>query len=196
VIGTWIKKLARRYGEGSLHLARIPSARHPDPADFQPWETCMTMNKTWAYNPTDNAYKPSSQLIRNLVEVVGRGGNYLLNIGPTPEGKFPSEAEERLCQIGQWMAANSQAVHETTYGPLQDLAFATTTARRGVVYLHVLEWPPTGQIVLEGLDAVGAVSLVATGEQVAFSHSGGRLVIEVPHQAPDPVVSILAIHIG
>jgi alpha-L-fucosidase len=194
LIGTWLRKLARRYGEGGLQLAPIPSARYPDAADFQPWETCMTMNRTWAYNPTDNAYKPAGQLIRNLVKVVGRGGNYLLNVGPTPEGVFPPEAEERLGQIGQWMAANGQALHGTTHGPLQDLTFGTTTARGGDVYLHVLEWPTTGQIVLEGTEPVGAVSLVATGEQVAFSYTGRRLVIDVPLQAPDPVVSILALH--
>ena len=154
VIGTWIKKLAQRYGEGSLQLARIPSARCPNPADFQPWETCMTMNKTWAYNPTDRAYKPSAQLIRNLVKVVGRGGNYLLNVGPTPEGTFPPEAEERLRQIGEWMDTNSQAIHDTTYGPLQDISFATTTTKPGVIYLHLLDWPANGQIVLEGLDSV------------------------------------------
>ena len=89
LIGTWLKKLARRYGEGNLQLARIPSAPYPDPEDFQPWETCMTMNKTWAYNPTDRAYKPAAELIRNLVKVTGRGGNDRLNIGPTPEGEFP-----------------------------------------------------------------------------------------------------------
>jgi alpha-L-fucosidase len=193
ILGTWLKKLARRYGEGNLQLARIPSARYPDPADSQPWETCMTMNKTWAYNPTDKVYKPSRQLIRNLVRVSGRGGNYLLNIGPTPEGAFPAEAEERLAEIGQWMATNHEAIHDTMYGPLQDLTFAITTARPGVIYLHVLEWPATGQIVLEGLAEVSSVSLLATGEQLTSSQSGGRLAIQVPRQAPDPVISILAI---
>ncbi len=193
VLGTWFKKLARRYGEGTLQLARIPSARYPDPADFQPWETCMTMNKTWAYNPTDKAYKPTSQLIRNLVKVAGRGGNYLLNVGPTPEGKFPTEAEERLGEIGKWMAANHEAIHDTTYGPLQDIPFATTTAKAGVIYLHLLEWPASGQIVLERLAEVSSISLLATGEQLNSSQSGGRLAIEVPRQAPDPVISILAI---
>ena len=194
LLGTWLMKLAQRYGEGNLRLSRIPSARYPDLADFQPWETCMTINRTWAYNPTDRAYKPSSQLIRNLVNVVGRGGNYLLNIGPTPEGRFPPEAEQRLCEIGQWMTINSQAIHDTTYGPLQDVPFAVTTARPGVIYLHVLERPADSQLVLEGLDEVSSIRLLATGEQLTFSQSGGRLVIEVPHRAPDPVVSILAIH--
>ena len=191
-----MKKLARRYGEGTLQLARIPSARYPDPAEFQPWETCMTMNKTWAYNPTDRAYKPSAQLIRNLVQVVGRGGNYLLNIGPTPEGRFPPEAEERLGEIGTWMGTNRQALHDTTYGPLQGLPFATTTAKHGVMFLHVLEWPTTGQIVLEGLDPVDSVSLLATGENLGFSRSGGKLAIEVPLQPPDPAVSVLAIRMA
>jgi alpha-L-fucosidase len=192
-IGALIKKLAQRYGEGSLQLEHIPSARCPSPADFQPWETCMTMNKTWAYNPTDRMYKASAQLIRNLVKVVGRGGNYLLNVGPTPEGRFPPEAVERLRQIGEWMNTNSQAIHDTTYGPLQDVPFATTTAKLGVIYLHLLEWPANGQIVLEGLDSVSSISLLATGEQLAFSQLDGKLAIEVPHQAPDPVVSILVI---
>ena len=194
LIGTGLKRMAQRYGEGSLQLARIPSAPYPAPADFQPWETCMTMNKTWAYNPTDRAYKPSRQLIRNLVKVVGRGGNYLLNIGPTPEGRFPPEAEERLSEIGEWMAANSQAIHDTMYGPLQDISFTTTTAEPDTVYLHVLDWPATGQIVLEGLDSAGSTTLLATGEQLNSSQSGGKLVIEAPRQAPDPVVSILALH--
>jgi alpha-L-fucosidase len=194
VIGTWIQRLAQRYGEGSLRLARIPSARSPSPQDFQPWETCMTMNKTWAYNPTDRAYKPSAHLIRNLVKVAGKGGNYLLNVGPTPEGTFPAEAEERLCQIGEWMAMNSRAIHDTTYGPLQDVPFATTTARPGIIYLNVLDWPSKGRIVLEGLDSVSSTSLLATGEQLAFSQLGGKLVIEVPRQAPDPAITVLAIH--
>lgn len=196
VLGSGIKKLAQRYGEGNLQLARIPSAPCPPPEDFQPWETCMTMNKTWAYNPTAMAYKPSAQLIRNLARVAGKGGNYLLNIGPTPEGLFPPEAEERLRQIGEWMAANSQAIHDTTYGPLQNLPFATTTARPGVVYLHLWDWPANGQIALEGLKSVSAISVLASGEQLAFHQDGARLVIEVPGRAPDPVISILAIHIA
>ena len=196
LIGTGLKKLAKRYGEGSLQLARIPSAHYPGPEDFQPWETCMTMNKTWAYNPTDRAYKPPAELIRNLVKVAGRGGNYLLNIGPTPEGNFPPEAEERLGQIGQWMATNNQAIHDTTYGPPLDIPVATTTAKPGVIYVHMLEWPTSGQIVLGNLDAASSVSLLATGERLAFRQTGDQLEIQVPRQAPDPVVSILAIRTG
>ena len=193
VIGAWIRNQAQRYGEGNLQLVHIPSARCPNPADFQPWETCMTMNRTWAYNPTDRAYKPAAHLTRNLVKVVGRGGNYLLNVGPTPEGTFPPEAEERLRQIGEWMDMNSEAIHDTTYGPLQDIPFATTTAKPGVVYLHLLDWAADGQIILEGLDSVSSISLLATGEQLTFIQLDGKLVIEAPIQAPDPVVSILVI---
>jgi alpha-L-fucosidase len=190
-----VKKAAQRYAEGKLKLARVPVAAQPPPETFQPWETCMTMNKTWAFNPRSQDYKPARQLIRNLVEVVSRGGNYLLNVGPTPQGTFPPEAEARLREIGRWMAANGQAIHNTTYGSLQDLPFARTTARGDVVYLHVLDWPAGGQIVIDYLaGTVSAVSLLAGDEPLAFDHQSGRLVIQGPAQAPDEAVSVVAIH--
>jgi alpha-L-fucosidase len=117
----------------------------------------------------------------------------LLNIGPTPEGAFPLEAEKRRCQIGEWMATHSQAIHDTTYGPPQDIPFALTTARPGIVYLHLLDWPANGRIAVQGLEAVNAIILLETGQQLAYSQSGGKLVIELPRKAPDPVVSILQI---
>ena len=154
----------------------------------------MTMNKTWAFNPGKQDYKPARQLIRYLVEVTSRGGNYLLNVGPTPQGKFPSEAEERLREIGRWMAVNGQAIHDTTYGPLQDLAFARTTARGDVVYLHVLDWPTEGQIVIDCFPGrVSSVSLLAGNESLSFDQGTDRLVVRVPAQAPDETVSVLAI---
>jgi alpha-L-fucosidase len=157
----------------------------------------MTMNRTWAYNPADQAWKPAWQLIRNLVEVVSRRGNYLLNVGPTSRGTLPPEAEERLCAIGAWMRANGEAVHGTTYGPLQDLRFGRTTAKAGIVYLHVFDWPGDGHFLLPRFPgSVSAVSLLATQEPLAFSQRGGDLHIQGPPQAPDPVVTVLAMRTG
>jgi alpha-L-fucosidase len=187
-------RLARRYAQGDLELMQIPTAPHPSQDEFQPWETCMTLNETWAHNPTDRSYKPAKDLIRNLVRVASRGGNYLLNVGPTPLGTFPPEAVERLEAIGDWMAVNANAIHGTTYGPVQDLAWARTTAKDGIIYMHVFDWPPEGRISIEGLEAqVSMVSLLAGGESLPFQQSDGRLTFEVPGQVPDPHVSVLAI---
>ena len=189
-------KQARRYAEGQLQLGQIPTAPYPAPQEFQPWETCMTMNNTWAYNPAGPAaYKPAGQLVRNLVEVASRGGNYLLNVGPTPRGTFPPEAVERLRQIGAWMAANGEAIHGTTYGPLQLWSAARSTARDGTLYLHVLDWPEEGRLQMNWFPGqVNSVSLLADGRALAFEQApGGRLTVQVPYHAPDPWVSVLVV---
>jgi alpha-L-fucosidase len=160
----------------------------------------MTMNNSWAYNRAEvDAYKPTSQLIRTLVDVVSRGGNYLLNVGPTPEGKIPAQADVRLREMGTWLETNGEAIYETRYGPLQMTETARSTARDGTLYLHVLDWPRQGKIRLPWFPGqwfegpVAKVRLLADGRELAFSQGGGGLTIEVPRQAPDKAVSVLAL---
>ncbi len=188
-----IQKAGRTYAEGGL-AASLPVSQAPAPGEFQPWETCMTMNRSWAYNPRDTTFKPAAQLIQNLVKVVSRGGNYLLNVGPTPRGTLPPEALERLEEVGRWMAAHGESVYGTTYGPVQDLAWARTTARGNMVYLHVLDWPAGGQLILPRFPwPVSAVSLLAGGRPLPFQRSGDRLCIDGPPEAPDRAVTVVAI---
>ena len=91
----------------------------PSVADFQLWETCMTINDTWAYNSYDHNYKSAQDLIRGLVEVTSRGGNFLLNVGPQPDGMIQPEFQERLGDIGDWMTVNGDSIYGTTFGPLK-----------------------------------------------------------------------------
>ena len=74
------------------------------------WETCMTMNDTWGFKSYDNHWKSTETIIRNLVDIASKGGNYLLNVGPTSEGLIPAPSVERLKEIGQWMKANGEAI--------------------------------------------------------------------------------------
>jgi alpha-L-fucosidase len=189
-------KQARRYAQGQLQLGQIPTAPYPALEESQPWETCMTMNDTWAYNPAGQAaYKPAGQLVCNLVEAASRGGNYLLNVGPTPLGTCPPEAVDRLRQIGEWMAANSEAIHGTTYGPLQLWGPARSTARDGILYLHVLDWPKQGQLQMNWFPGqVASVSLLADGRDLAFEQApASRLTVQVPYHPPDPWASVLVV---
>jgi alpha-L-fucosidase len=195
-VRTLLKRWARRYAEGSLQLANVPTASYPSPHRFQPWETCMTMNRTWAYNPEDDAYRPAGQLIYNLVEIASRGGNYLLNVGPSPQGTFPPQAVERLSAIGRWMAVNAESIHGATYGPLQHLLFGRTTAKGDTVYLHVYDWPSSGRISLGAMPGqVSEVVLLAEDETLPFEQRGNHFAIQVPAEAPDPVISVLAIRL-
>src|SRR5690606_38988616 len=99
---------------------RTPEQKIPSQAelDGKDWETCMTMNRTWGYRKTDTSWKSAEALVRNLVESASKGGNYLLNIGPKPDGSFPQESVERLQAMGAWMKVNSEAIYATKRNPL------------------------------------------------------------------------------
>jgi alpha-L-fucosidase len=165
-----------------------------NPDNFQLWETCMTINGTWAYNANDRQFKTVTQLVRTLVEVASKGGNFLLNVGPTPEGTIQPEFEERLLEIGRWLKVNGDSIYGTTYGPLQTIPFGKMTAKGKTLFLHVFDWPASGKLEIAGLEArVSAARLLKGGERVGFHQAGGRLTLQVPPEAPDSHDSVIAI---
>jgi len=150
----------------------------PKPEEFQMWETCMTINGTWGYNRNDTKFKSSTTLVRALIDAASKGGNFLLNIGPTPEGTVQPEFEERLLAMGAWLKVNGDSIYGTTYGPLQTLPFGRMTAKGKTLYLHVFDMPK-GQIELDGLAAkVVAVKALDGRASVKFHQAGGKVVIE------------------
>lgn len=185
----------------SAHIQGIDQDQHagvsktpPPPAQFQPWETCMTINDTWAYNKNDHHYKSVQTLVRDLVDVASKGGNFLLDVGPTPEGTIQPEFVERLKGIGQWLKVNGDSIYGTTYGPLQALDYGRTTAKGKVVYLHVFNWPTDGRLVVQGLPGkVASVSLLANHHAVHFRQQGETVTLKVPSRAPDAIDTVIAI---
>ena len=89
----------------------------------------MTINNTWAYNKNDRDFKSSQTLIRSLVEVASRGGNFLLNVGPQPDGQIQPEFQQRLRAIGDWLTLNGDSIYGTTYGPVQGVTGLRTTPK-------------------------------------------------------------------
>jgi len=165
----------------------------PKPEDFQLWETCMTINNTWAYNLHDREFKSSQFLIRALVEVASRGGNFLLNVGPQPDGTIQPEFQERLHAIGDWLRTNGDSIYGTTYGPVQGMTAARTTAKESKIFVHVFDWPGT-HLDISGLNPkVLAAHLHATGQPLRIRQTEGKLQIDLPAQAPDPNVSVIAL---
>jgi alpha-L-fucosidase len=165
----------------------------PRPEDFRLWETCMTINNTWAYNKNDHDYKSEQTLIRGLVEVASRGGNFLLNVGPQPDGEIQPEFQQRLRAIGEWLTLNGDSIYGTTYGPIQGVTGLRTTAKDKTVYVHLFDWP-TSTCELPGFEGRAlSARLLANGRPLTFRQAEGKLQIDVPAEAPDPNVSVIAI---
>ena len=165
----------------------------PPPDEFQLWETCMTINDTWAYNEQDHNYKSPRTLIRSLVEVASRGGNFLLNVGPRPDGQIQPEFQERLKAIGAWLALNGDSIYGSTYGPVQDVEGLRTTAGLKTIYVHLFDWTPP-LCAVSGVDArVLSARLLANGMPLKFRQTEAKLEIEIPSSAPDPDVSVIAL---
>ena len=166
----------------------------PAPDDFQLWETCMTINGTWAYNKNDTQYKSAKELIQDLASVASKGGNFLLDVGPTPEGTIQPEFVERLQGMGKWMKIYGDSIYGTTYGPLQNLAFGKTTAKGRLVYLHVFDWPQDGRLEVPGLQGrIAQITVLGDKRKLKFQQEGDKLIIQVPPTAPDQNDTVLQI---
>ena len=190
-----IRRQLQKYADGQLELTPVLQEPYPTPERFQPWETCMTMGRSWAYNPHETDWKQPGALIRNLVEVVSRGGNYLLNVGPTAQGTFPQQAVERLQYIGKWMATYREAIVDSTYTPLQNFTQGRTTRKGDKVYLYVFTWPDDSRLTIEGFPYTARRVTQFSGEPLAFQQSVERFEITLPRQAPDRDVSVLVVEI-
>lgn len=164
------------------------------------WETCMTMNDTWGYKSYDNNWKSTKTLIRNLVDIASKGGNYLLNVGPTSEGLIPEPSVQRLKEIGKWMKVNGETIYATTASPFRKLPWGRCTkkvsADETILYLHVFDWPTDGSLLVPGLkNKIDSAILLATKEKLSARNTDEGVVITVPATAPDEVSSTIVLRI-
>jgi alpha-L-fucosidase/acetyl esterase/lipase len=165
------------------------------------WETCMTMNNHWGYNSHDEHWKAKEDLIRKLADIASKGGNFLLNVGPTAEGTIPQPSVERLEAIGQWMQLNGQSIYGTSASPFAKLDWGRCTQKQlpdgtTALYLHVFQWPTDGKLIVPGLqNKAGKAYLLADTTQAVLpiAQKKGQIVVSVPAQAPDPINTVVVL---
>lgn len=173
------------------------------------WESCMTMNDTWGYKTSDEKWKSSKELVRNLVDIASKRGNYLLNVGPDAEGIIPGAATERLRELGEWMRVNGESVYATSASPFaEELTWGRVTAKSfpgttpdsvlTKLYLHVFHWPTAGKLEIPGLNNPVRRAFLLNDPQcksLAFEARGQTWSIVIPGSPPDELVSVVVIEL-
>ena len=175
------------FDTGERHIPLIPKGD---------WEYCdIISDGRWGY--TKNKARPLEKLLPIMVTAWGKGGNVLMNVGPSSEGLIPEDQVERLRQFGDWMKVNGESIYGSTAGPFNWVPWGTATRKGDVVYLQVFEWPKDGLLKVPLANKVTKAWLLADPEKkpLSITSSEGRILVHVPEKAPDAVVSVVALKI-
>ncbi len=189
--------------------------RIPDQVVPGVWEVPATINDTWGYKSYDDHWKQPADIVFKLVDIASKGGNYLLNVGPTAEGVIPQPSQDILRKVGQWLKVNGEAVYgagPTPFGqefgklsetkkdqrgqPVFEQAKEwRVTTKPGRLYIHLFTWPK--EFALEGLKGkVTKAYLLADSKALKFSQSEGKLVVQLPDKAPGELASVIRLDVS
>ena len=166
------------------------------------WESCMTMNHTWGFKSDDHGWKSGETLIRNLIDIASKGGNYLLNVGPTAEGLIPQASVERLACMGKWMQVNGESIYATQASPFEKTPWGRCTQKKLAdgktrLYLHVFDWPEDQRLTLPRLPGTPkGATLLNDGTPLDVAVSKDVTTITLPNQMPDPIATVVTFDIS
>ena len=181
------------------------------------WETAATINDTWGYKENDHNWKTPGEICFKLVDIVSKGGNYLLNVGPDADGQIPSPSQDVLRKVGAWLKTNGEAIYDagrTPFGPELGTPMPgpkdkrgqqpfdlkrdwRCTTKPGKIYLHLFNWPTTGKFEVPGLQSkVNKAYLLSDRKELKVDQTAGGVNLSLPAGAPDTIASVICLEIA
>jgi alpha-L-fucosidase len=165
------------------------------------WEVCMTMNHTWGYKSYDEDWKSTEDLLHKLIDIASKGGNFLLNIGPKPDGTIPQASIDRLAEIGSWMDVNSESIYGTAASPFRRPWWGRCTRKElengdTRLYLQVFDWPEDKLLFVPvNNEAIQCYSLSGNKEMFEVEKAEAGLVVRLTGEATDEISSVVVLDI-
>jgi alpha-L-fucosidase len=172
------------------------SGDRPSVVSQLPLETCETINGAWGWNAGDRKWKSTEELVRYLVRAAGMNANFLLNVGPQPDGRIQPEQAERLRQMGGWLKTNGEGIYGTRGGPLPPRPWGATTRKGNTVFVHVLDWPDPLLTIPALGGKVKRARALRNGAAVKIEEvAGGALLLHIPPAVRDAYATVIAIEL-
>jgi alpha-L-fucosidase len=159
-----------------------------------PLETCDTISGAWGYNSSDHKYKSTTELIQYLVKAAGNNANFLLNIGPRPDGTIQPEFVERLRAVGEWTGKYGDSIYGTRGGPISPRPWGVTTKKGSKVYVHILNWQDEA-LAIPGIGRIKSARVWPDGPKVEVKNAFGP-VLRIPSSARNPIDTIVEVETG
>jgi alpha-L-fucosidase len=158
-----------------------------------PLETCETMNGSWGYNKNDKHFKSTRQLIQYLVSAAGSNANFLLNVGPRPDGTIQPEFVAGLKEMGGWLAKNGEAIYGTRGGPITPRPWGVTTQKGNKIYVHILDWQDPAILLPRLPRKIASANFLKDGSKAQYTESDLGLLVKIPQTAVDEYDTILVL---
>lgn len=161
------------------------------------WETPQTLNTTWGFSKFDQQWKTPGDVIHRMVEIVSKGGNYLLNIGPMGDGTIPVPSVATLRKVGEWVRANGESIYGTSASPVREQPWGRSTVHGDKLYLHVFSWPGDGVLRMPGLknELRSAYALADPSSKLTLQRIDGNVAITLPAKPLDELDTVIVLQL-